>query len=389
MSAPMYDCHILEDNGSFKVWEKKVLHNVFPVTGLAGKACQTGKPTLKPFPCINDKLKDKFGNDTDIWLFDLEPYSGQGIVKQTLTAQGLREFKKAVAAYPSIVDAYEKNGNNQLTIFFNQFLSLDIRTTLQSDTDWINATNEPVTDNLAKWTILKKVFSQGTRKTKHRSFKEFLSLTQGTSSLPQFSQAVHDGFDTMAANFASIAHPNHIAMDDLKQLIFLTGLDPVTYRFFLDKWYCENPTGSLDTTDEIMANVAIYSREIRSEPSADQYAASYVTHTTESYQEVGPLGIRTVDGRTKCNGCGVPIPYLVSEHGIPRTKCPPCYRKYLTERKYAKASRSAKPGPVVPKLSQAGKTEARATIATVGTSSLVPGGSLRIHSASDDDSDDD
>lgn len=91
MSAPMYDCHILEDNGSFKVWEKKVLHNVFPVTGLAGKACQTGKPTLKPFPCINDKLKDKFGNDTDIWLFDLEPYSGQGIVKQTLTAQGLRD----------------------------------------------------------------------------------------------------------------------------------------------------------------------------------------------------------------------------------------------------------------------------------------------------------
>ena len=387
-SKPLYDCHVFYDNGDFKLWEKKVINEVFSVTGLAGRACLTGKQTITPYPSINDMLKDKNGKDTDVYKFDLEPNIGGAGEKQKLTKYGLDAFRKAVDAYPSIVAVYEKD-NKLISAFFNNYLSADCKTTLQCYTEWINACNAPVTDNVAKWTLIKKLFSQGTRKLKHRKFREFLNLTQGDKSLPQFSEAVNDGFATMAANFASVAHPDHIAMDDLKQLVFLTGLDPIQYRFYLDKWYVDNPIGCLETADEIMAAVATYSREIIPEPSASQYAVSYVAHTPEIVHYPGTY--RSVDGKVSCNGCGVPIPFSVSDNGVPRAKCPPCYRKYISERKPAKVSRAAKPGPVVPKLSQAGKTAARATVAaTGGKSSLAPGGqSLRIHSDSEDDSEED
>ena len=96
-----------------------------------------------------------------------------------------------------------------------------------------------------------------------------------------------------------------------------------------------------------MDAVAVYYREHIAEASANQYAVSLVANTKV----------------LKCTGCDVPIPYVLSEKGNPRSKCQPCFRKFLTELRAAKLSKvhnTAKPGPVVPKLSQADKTAARA-----------------------------
>ena len=372
----MSDFPILHDNGGFRIWQIKA-EEVFQSFGSAGKACVLGARNDPQFPAILDKLKDINGLPTAINRFDLTPDS-------ELTADGLKDFKRAVDKYPTLVDIFEKGGNTKLTDFFNRYLSSDIKKSLASNKAWVAACNATITDNFTKWTILVRLYSHGTAKTKNRTFREFLSLTQGDNSLPHFAEAVNNGAITMSYNFGSTIHPGFIAMDDIKLLVFLTGLNQLDCKFFLDKWYVDNPTGTSKNVDEVMDAVAVYYREHIAEASANQYAVSLVANTKV----------------LKCNGCDVPIPYVLNERGIPHSKCQPCFRKFLSEinaKKLSgtrKVSSTAKPGPVVPKLSQADKTAARvlANVAASGgtsSSSSASVASLLTLVDSDNDSEED
>ena len=363
--SPVHPYFVFSNDGDWRLFELDAFKH-FRQYGAAGNGCLTGISKAPVFPGAFDPLKNADGTPHPTFTrFDHTPATA--IRDAELTAEGLKEYKKAVERFPGEVERYEKGGNNQLTAFFNNSLSTDIQMYLASNKDWVEASDALVADNLTKWNILKRIYSQGNAKSKNRKFREFLSLSlsQGSDSYAVYAEKVHNGAKTMAYNFGSSTDPDKIHVDDLKLMVFLTGLHPVDFKFFLDKWYVDNPTGTKIAVDEVMEQVSIYSREHVAEPSASQYAVSMVANS--------PI--------VKCNGCGVPIPYVLSERGNPHSKCPPCYRKFLSELRSAKTTKAppaVKPGPVVQKQSQADKTAARANVAASPSVTTIPIG-LSMH----------
>ena len=339
---------VLTNDGTWRLFEMHAEER-FRQMGAAGNACLTGINRDPQYPGMFDMLKNADGTPhANISRFDQIPASGT--TDAVLSSKGKDEYKKAVEGFDKDKARFQRDGNNQLSDFFLRYLSKDIKMSLAVHKGWIAACNAPIADNFTKWKILKSIYSHGTAKSKNNKFREYLSLTQGSDSYPVFAEKVNNGAITMAYNFGSSKHPGYIAMEDVKMLVFLTGLHQVDFKFFLDKWYVDNPVGTKMTVDEVMDQVSTYAREHVSEPSAAQYAVSLVANT--------PV--------IKCSSCSVPIPYVLSERGHPRSKCQPCYRKFLSElktTKMAKVSHAIKPGPVVTRLSQAEKTAARATIA--------------------------
>ena len=108
---------------------------------------------------------------------------------------------------------------------------------------------------------------------------------------------------------------------------------------------------------------------------ADQYATSLVASTTSITS-------------LKCSSCSVPIPSVIGRHGKPHSRCAPCFRAWLSSKDTSNRSQTAKPGPIVPKLSSAAKTLARANVSSIPTDS-VSALTLRDDDESADDGSDD
>ena len=360
---------VLQPGGDFRQYEHRS-EDEFRGFGAAGKACLSGIDNSKPaFPTQNEMLK--MGDGTrhlTISRFDQEA-GGE------LTPEGLKQFKRACERYQSECDSYEKNGNGDLTRYFLHSLSPDIRLTLGLRQDWNDACSEPITNNFAKWQIIKSIYASGTAKLRNQRFRTFLALKQETGeSYSVFADKVHNGALSMAYNFQSSIHPGFIKLDDIKLLVFLTGLHSVDFKFFLDKWYVDHPDGSILTADEVMTSAAIYAREHIEEASMNQYAASLLTKSVGSVSKLAN-GTKLV-----CSTCGVNIETILSKSGNPYSKCNSCFQKVVhgkqekfraREEQFAKFRAreelerlAARPGPVVPKTSQSTRTVLRANVAS-------------------------
>ena len=370
---------VLENGGDFREYEQSC-EDKFRQCGLAGSGCLKNDNRMRPvFPEKGEMLRLADGSrHLTITTFDLDA-DGE------LTVEGMRMFKSACRKFQSECDAYEKNGNGDLTRHFLHTLSTDIRLSLGLRQDWTDACNEPINNNFVKWRIIKSIYSAGTSKLRNNRFRQFLSLKQDTNeSFSAYADKVHNGALSMVYNFGSTAHPGYIKVDDIKLLVFLTGLHQVDFKFFLDKWYVDHPDGTTLTADEVMTSAAIYARENVEEPSKTQYAVSLVVKS---------------EG-TKCVVCNTPIADTISKfNGRPWSKCTKCFQKVMndkaartkkkTEDKLANfASMSAylqipKPGPIVPKPSQSTRTALRANIVANPTVDLTEDDS------SDDASEDD
>ena len=250
---------------------------------------------------------------------------------------------------------------------------MDVKKSLSTNKCWVQACHSAITDNFTKYAVLVKLYSHGTGKTKNRKLLEFVTTTQNDDTFAQFVENLNNRELTNRANFDSLIHPGYISFTDLKAATFLNGLNKTTFKFFLDKFYVDHPTGHVTDLDLLMDSAAVYSREHMVDIKADQYAASLVAST------ITPL---------KCSSCSVPIPSVIGLNGKPHSRCAPCFWAWISSRGTSNRSQTAKPVPIVPKLSSAAKTLARANVSSIPTDS-VSALTLRDDDESGDDGSDD
>ena len=355
---------LLHDNGKFVIFHKQSTE-FFNQCGAAGKAINSNvrHDGENPFPSMLDKLKDQFGNDTVIDLYEHNP---SGDLAAVFTASGLKEFKKACLQYGVDQNHFERHGNSKITEYFVTYLSPDIKLFLSSHQPWIDACNtRPTTDNFTKYRILQLLYNVGTGKTKNKALCAWLSTKQGTGTCSQFLDAVMTGKEITTANYGAGLHPGYIAINDLTGAIVLNGLN-TNFKQFLDNFYVNNPTGNVLDLPALLKSAAVYAREQLDDVPADQYAAA-----------LAAIVVKIIN----CGTCGVPIDSKLNRYGKPFRFCIPCSRDYASKQ-------LSKPGPVIPKQSAAAKTVSRANVAaSIGSSSssVIPIGDFSSDEESEDD----
>ena len=345
---------LLNDNGDFIIWAQAFLEACGGF-GQAGKAIIHGVRNDPKFPLITDMVLDFNDVPTDIMKYDHSLPTSSSPME--FINDGKKDFKRAVEKYPREVDLFEKGGNQQITEYFNLYLSVDVKKSLSTNKTWVKACHSAITDNFTKYAVLVKLYSHGTGKTKNRKLLEFVTTQQNEDTFAQFVENLNNRELTNRANFDSMIHPGYISFTDLKAATFLNGLNKTTFKFFLDKFYVDHPTGHVTDLDLLMDSAAVYSREHMVDIKADQYAASLVASTTSITS-------------LKCSSCSVPIPSVIGRHGKPHSRCAPCFRAWLSSKDTSNRSQTAKPGPIVPKLSSAAKTLARANVSSIPTDSV-------------------
>ena len=93
--------------------------------GQAGKAILTGSKDEPVYPTKEDMVKDALGNPTLIQLYEIEDavYDNAGIEISSFqfTGDSLKDFKRAVANFPTVVATY-----NVVNIPLSHFLLVDL-----------------------------------------------------------------------------------------------------------------------------------------------------------------------------------------------------------------------------------------------------------------------
>ena len=346
-------------DGMYTSWSKNFV-SYFPSFGLAGKAPTNGLSNEPSFPSKTDRVKDRDGVDTDIFLFDnngsLDEH-GQPVPFQFI-GDGLKDFKRAVKDFPAVMAAYNI-GNNAFATFILVHLSPSVKKALLSIPAFKAALLREVTDTFVMWTIIKDAYCRSTGRAQVSQLRDFLQSSQGTLSHEDYVEKIQDGLVTTIANYESAAHPGFISIDALACGIYLSGLDKDFFRFILEQTYLANPNGRVLGLPVLIADYQIYARQHRDESKpASDYASALVAAT------VVKSGL--------CLTCSGPVT-MKNSFGKVLKYCSPCYR----DKKSKEDVKFNRPGPIVKKPSPADLLAARAMVAAadldkVSSSTVLP-----------------